>query len=179
MKKYVIGVGSASVLWAAWDLTGLTVRQVTGRSMQPTLNPDCYSSGKPTIISCLDWVLVLRSNGEDVSKGDIVTIYNPIVPSDQDIKRVVATESMLMRTRSYKNKIVTVPKGHLWLEGDNHNISKDSNSYGPIPKALVFGRAVAIVYPPWRWQLLKSETPQTAFPKVNASESIGDEDIDD
>lgn len=35
-------------------------------------------------------------------------------------------------TLKYKNRIVRVPIGHLWIEGDNHNVSKDSNIYGPV-----------------------------------------------
>lgn len=186
IRRYaIVGAGSASVVWAAWDISGLTVRQVTGRSMQPTLNPDYYNNieqGKPKrglgFMNALDWVLVVKSNGSDVTRGDIVTIFNPIAPSDRDIKRVVATENQVVRTRSYKNRTVTVPKSHLWLEGDNHSISKDSNAYGPIPRSLVFGRAVAVVFPPWRWSLLKSEPPQTNFPQVNASESRFEEDKD-
>uniref|UniRef100_A0A4W5N872 Peptidase S26 domain-containing protein n=1 Tax=Hucho hucho TaxID=62062 RepID=A0A4W5N872_9TELE len=33
-----------------------------------------------------------------------------------------------------------VPKGHVWLEGDNLSNSADSRSYGPVPYALIRGR---------------------------------------
>jgi signal peptidase I len=35
-----------------------------------------------------------------------------------------------------------VPDGHIWLEGDNPENSRDSREYGPVPCALVQGRAV-------------------------------------
>jgi len=38
-----------------------------------------------------------------------------------------------------------VPPGHIWLEGDNLIVSRDSREYGPLPLALVRGRAVAQV----------------------------------
>lgn len=36
------------------------------------------------------------------------------------------------RTRNYKTRYVTVPKGHIWVEGDNERASQDSNFYGPV-----------------------------------------------
>lgn len=35
-----------------------------------------------------------------------------------------------------------VPPGHMWLQGDNLNVSRDSRDYGPVPLGLVKGRAV-------------------------------------
>ena len=36
------------------------------------------------------------------------------------------------RSLSYRKKIVYIPKGHCWVEGDNHSHSHDSNSFGPV-----------------------------------------------
>ena len=33
-----------------------------------------------------------------------------------------------------------IPKGHLWLLGDNPKYSKDSRDYGPVPYGLIQGR---------------------------------------
>lgn len=38
------------------------------------------------------------------------------------------------------NFFVQVPKGHVWLEGDNLMNSTDSRNYGPIPYGLIRGR---------------------------------------
>lgn len=34
-----------------------------------------------------------------------------------------------------------IPTGHVWLEGDNSLNSQDSRYYGPVPYALLVGRA--------------------------------------
>ena len=48
---------------------------------------------------------------------------------------------------THKVEMVTVPKGHVWLEGDNADQSKDSRVYGPIPYALLRGRALFKIWP--------------------------------
>ena len=40
---------------------------------------------------------------------------------------------------------VQVPRGHVWLEGDNPLNSTDSRQYGPVPWALLQGRALVKV----------------------------------
>ncbi len=40
-----------------------------------------------------------------------------------------------------------VPKGDVWVMGDNRNDSKDSRYFGPIPESSIVGRAFVIVWP--------------------------------
>lgn len=40
-----------------------------------------------------------------------------------------------------------VPRGHVWIEGDNSANSSDSRYYGPIPQGLIRSRAVCRLWP--------------------------------
>jgi signal peptidase I len=43
---------------------------------------------------------------------------------------------------------ITVPKGDLWVMGDNRGNSSDSRFFGPIPSSTVVGRTIVRVWPP-------------------------------
>jgi signal peptidase I len=42
---------------------------------------------------------------------------------------------------------VKIPEGEYYVMGDNRTDSEDSRFFGPIPKSLIVGRAVAVVWP--------------------------------
>ncbi len=43
-----------------------------------------------------------------------------------------------------------IPKGDLFVMGDNRSVSQDARAFGPIPKSLIVGRAVLRIWPPSR-----------------------------
>ncbi len=55
---------------------------------------------------------------------------------------------------------IVVPKGRLWVMGDNRQVSDDSRlrmsdpGNGTIPENMVIGRAFVIVWPPSHWRIL-------------------------
>jgi signal peptidase I len=55
---------------------------------------------------------------------------------------------------------IVVPKGRLWVMGDNRQVSDDSRlrmydpGGGTIPEDMVIGRAFVIVWPPSHWRIL-------------------------
>jgi signal peptidase I len=61
---------------------------------------------------------------------------------------------------------ITVPKGDLWVEGDNRSNSNDSRYqdgggvHGVVPVANVIGKARTIIWPPSRWQGIGDHDPQ-------------------
>ena len=61
-------------------------------------------------------------------------------------KRIVAMEGDIVRTLPpWEDKTVRIPKGHVWVEGDDPTRSRDSNTFGPLPLGLVNGRIDAIL----------------------------------
>ena len=117
----------------------LIFMQCIGPSMLPTFN----ASG--------DIVLLDRFSPRFLNKlerGDVVVARSPTSVRQTICKRIRATEGDRVRTGGpFRETLVTIPKGHIWLEGDNPNNSTDSRHYGPIPSALVLGRVVLKLWP--------------------------------
>ena len=83
-------------------------------------------------------------------KGEIVITENPFKPGATFVKRVAFTENEMATfysKRAGKNLEVFVPKGHIWIEGDNKDMSRDSRDFGPISCCLVGGIVRARVWP--------------------------------
>ena len=49
---------------------------------------------------------------------------------------------------------VTVPKGQIFVLGDNRPQSMDSRVFGPVDKKSVVGRAFVVIWPIGRWRWL-------------------------
>jgi signal peptidase I len=83
-------------------------------------------------------------------KGEVIMASNQSKPGHTIIKRVINTEGELAKFYSYKfdKEIeVEVPEGHIWIEGDNKENSRDSRDNGPLSLSLVVGIARYRVYP--------------------------------
>lgn len=111
--------------------------------MQPTFNPDT-SAWNDVII--FDRFSV--NSGKPILRGDIVSLRDPIRYKRTIVKRVVAVSGDVVKTLPpYLQPEVLVPEGHIWVEGDEPFHSLDSNSFGPIPLALVDAKLRYIVWP--------------------------------
>ncbi|XP_048655575.1 mitochondrial inner membrane protease subunit 2 isoform X4 [Marmota monax] len=107
------------------------VARVEGASMQPSLNPGGSQSSDVVLLN--HW----KVRNFEVQRGDIVSLV----------------------TMGHKNRYVKVPRGHIWVEGDHHGHSFDSNSFGPVSLGLLHAHATHILWPPERWQKLESVLP--------------------
>ncbi|XP_068257611.1 mitochondrial inner membrane protease subunit 2 isoform X3 [Nyctibius grandis] len=101
------------------------VARVEGASMQPCLNPGGRQASDVVLLN--HWSI----RNYDVQRGDIVSLVSPRNPEQKIIKRVIALEGDIIKTIGYKKKYVKVPHGHIWVEGDHHGHSFDSNTFGP------------------------------------------------
>ncbi|CAG2061873.1 unnamed protein product [Timema podura] len=146
LKSVLVGIPIGITFF---DTVGYVAR-VEGISMQPSLNPNS---------SITDYVLLNRwcIRSFDISRGDIISLVSPKDPDQTIIKRVVGVEGDIISTISYKRPFIRVPEGHIWVEGDHTGHSMDSNSFGPVALGLVTAKAQCIVWPPSRWQSIKSE----------------------
>jgi len=103
-----------------------------------------------------EWVLVARlpylRRPPYLKRGDLVTALSPENRNKCICKRVIGLEGDTVCTdpsgtvRS-KDEHIVIPKGHVWLAGDNMRHSNDSRYFGPVPLALIQGRLVARIWP--------------------------------
>ena len=86
--------------------------RVDDRSMEPTLSPG-------------DFVLVNRLSYKlhAPAKGDLVVVRDPQAPARFLVKR-----------------IADLSVSGAYVVGDNEALSRDSRSFGPVPKDLIVGR---------------------------------------
>ncbi|XP_004519204.1 mitochondrial inner membrane protease subunit 1 [Ceratitis capitata] len=102
-------------------------------------------------------------------RGDIIIAISPTDPKQYICKRIVGIpgdrivlknnttdtkteEDALTAAASKKQKLKElqdeyVPRGCIWIEGDNSENSADSRYYGPIPLGLVKSRVVCRLWP--------------------------------
>ncbi|KAI5479513.1 mitochondrial inner membrane protease subunit 1 [Pseudohyphozyma bogoriensis] len=97
-----------------------------------------------------------------LTRGTLVTAVSPLDPAHHVLKRVVGLAGDSIRVDPSGERVkggekwsrgekgvewVTVPKGHVWLAGDNMSNSIDSRDYGPVPVGLLRGKVVCRVWP--------------------------------
>jgi signal peptidase I len=106
---------------------------------------------------------------ESIHRGDVVVFLYPGDHTKSYIKRVIALPGDTLRIehgavyvndrpirepyvpnrfhdeRSEPERII--PAGDFWVMGDHRNISSDSRDFGPIPRALIYGKAAFVYWP--------------------------------
>ena len=162
-------VGLAVILFLIINTLSARVR-VDGFSMLPTLhdgefvlvNKLAYRVGSPTRGD----IIVFQSTTEkelDLIKrviglpGDHIVIGGDKVSVDNQ----TLTEPYIAAAPSYSGDW-NVPKGYLFVLGDNRNDSSDSHAWGFLPIQNVVGKALLIYWPPNEWAMvdhIKIEVP--------------------
>ncbi|CAA3012082.1 mitochondrial inner membrane protease subunit 1 [Olea europaea var. sylvestris] len=123
---------------------------VYGPSMLPTLN----LTGDVLLVEKMSHLLGM------VGPGDVVLVRSPENPRKTITKRIVGMEGdkvtfLVDPNHSDRSHSLVVPKGHVWIQGDNIYASKDSRHLGPIPYGLILGKVFCRVWPPEGFGLLE------------------------
>lgn len=64
-----------------------------------------------------------------------------------DGPKIDAGSGLTFSINKLKCNDVVVPRGHVWIEGDNSENSSDSRYYGPIPQGLIRSKAIFRIWP--------------------------------
>ncbi|KAM3684474.1 hypothetical protein ACB098_11G049000 [Castanea mollissima] len=85
-----------------------------------------------------------------VGTGDVVLVRSPVDPRRILTKRVVGMEgdTVSFYVDPMYSQTTVVPKGHVWIQGDNTYASSDSRHFGPVPYGLIQGKVFFRVWPP-------------------------------
>ncbi|CAH1256498.1 IMMP1L [Branchiostoma lanceolatum] len=111
----------------------------SGPSMEPTIHTQ-------DILITEKFSVMLKT----VDVGDVVIARSPTNPNIFICKRVAGMEGdkVCLNPGSFIKKYRWVPRGHVWLVGDNMANSSDSRVYGAVPYALLRSKVVFKVWPP-------------------------------
>ncbi|XP_022732805.1 mitochondrial inner membrane protease subunit 1-like isoform X2 [Durio zibethinus] len=118
----------------------LSSSHVLGPSMLPTLN----TTGDVVLVENLSHRI------GKLGSGDLVLVRSPLDPKKSITKRIIAMEGdkVTFSARNHSFLSLVVPKGHVWIQGDNLYVSRDSREFGPIPYGLIQGKVFFRVWPP-------------------------------
>ena len=98
----------------------------------------------------------MKNHKQELKIGDVIVFVSPEDPRTTAVKRIKALPGQIyqptrLNSEGYSQTTKYIPKGHIWVEGDNSASSIDSNNYGPIPMGLVQGKAVCVIFPDFKW----------------------------
>ncbi|XP_035840492.1 mitochondrial inner membrane protease subunit 1 isoform X1 [Helianthus annuus] len=108
----------------------------------------------PTFSLTNELVLLERistRNGK-AGTGDVVILQSPENPRKFVTKRIIGMEGdkityIVDPKNSDSTETVIVPKGHVWVQGDNIYNSYDSWNFGPVPYGLLQGKVFWRIWP--------------------------------
>ncbi len=140
-KRAVTGFGVVLVFvlaFVAFFYLSFQTVVVRGESMEPT-----FRTGRRLLVTNAYWLV------GDIRQNDIVVIRGDL-PKEYIIKRVHrlggekvdfanAPPSWDIRTGEF-----VVPKGYLYVIGDNREVSEDSRKFGPVEAGRVLGKVVIV-----------------------------------
>lgn len=102
----------------------------------------------PSLSASGEWVLLSKyyRRGRGVEVGDVVSFRHPLDVDMLALKRVIGLGGdFVVRDAPHRTSgdvMVQIPEGHCYVVGDNLDHSRDSRVWGPLPMALIKGKAI-------------------------------------
>ncbi|KAJ7139841.1 LexA/Signal peptidase [Mycena epipterygia] len=132
-----------------------TISTMAGPSMLPTL------ANEGEIVVENRWSL--RFNPDSLQRGDLITLRSPLDRTRIICKRVIGFPGDVICVdptgqKAPSTEHVVVPKGHIWVMGDNAAYSRDSREYGPVSMGLIQGKLYARIWPPKDFTIFRNPT---------------------
>lgn len=84
------------------------------------------------------------------------------ISSSSSTKTTTTSSSFGSEVSSSSSNSISCRQHHVWLEGDNAQMSTDSRHYGYVPRVLVRSRVCLRVWPPARFGRLSPRTSTTS-----------------
>lgn len=100
----------------------------------------------PTLAAENDFVHVSKKyrDGNGVRMGDCVVAAKPTDHGHRVCKRITGMPGdLILSDPMDPESYIEVPKGHVWVTGDNLEHSLDSRTYNSLPMGLIKGKIVA------------------------------------
>ena len=170
VRAWAPTVAVTLLLWLVIKTFAVESYAIPSSSMEPTLEP-----GDRVLVNKLSYRF------GDVERGDVVVFDRPANLAAQEgvhdlIKRVIAVGGdtveggsdgrILVNGRPIAESYLadgittaglirsTVPKGRVWVMGDNRGDSTDSRVFGAVPESEIVGRAFVQIWPPFSLETL-------------------------
>ncbi|KAJ7357079.1 LexA/Signal peptidase [Mycena albidolilacea] len=98
---------------------------------------------------------------DSLRRGDLVILRSPLDRTRIICKRIIGFPGDVVCVdptgeKAPSTEHVEVPKGHIWVMGDNAAYSRDSRDYGPVSMGLIQGRLYARVWPPNKFTIFRN-----------------------
>lgn len=109
-------------------------------------------------------------------RGDVVIATSNGNDGTKVCKRVIALPNdvvVVTRGDGSPQQICFIPKGHVWLQGDNACNSCDSRHYGPVPESQIMGRVLCRIWPLWSFRWINTaSTPWDLQVQLHAANAL-------
>tara|TARA_B110001452_G_scaffold118591_1_gene98378 strand:+ start:259 stop:777 length:519 start_codon:yes stop_codon:yes gene_type:complete len=100
-----------------------------------------------------------------IGRGDVVVLRSP----DDDAlitKRIVGLAGDRVRRRNSVSQFV-VPRGHVWIEGDNDEVSMDSTHFGAVATEAVEAKVACKLWPLSEVGVVRSRVHDSSAARVS------------